>query len=51
MEERLKNLEGITYSEWQKLRLVIDNRFEEIKYQSTLDVTKSTLDELKALIG
>lgn len=50
MEERLKNLEGISFSEWQKLKLVIDNRFEEIKYQSTLDINKNALEELKAIM-
>lgn len=51
MEEKLKCLEGISFREWQNLKLVVENRFSEIKYQSTLDVTKSTLDELKLLIG
>lgn len=50
MEEIIKSLEGITYSEWQKIKLVIDNKFEQIKYQSTLSVDKSTLKELSKLI-
>ncbi len=50
MEEKLKALEGITYREWQKIKLIIENKFEEIKYQSTLDVDKSTLEELKNII-
>lgn len=51
LQEVLKTLEGITFEEWKKIKCVIDNRFSEIMYESTLDITKSTLDELKTLIG
>ncbi len=47
MEEKLRALEGITYREWQKLKLVIDNKFAEIKYDNILDVSKDTVEELK----
>lgn len=49
MEERLKNLEGITYREWQKIKLVVDNTFAEIKDQNTLTINKNVLENLKAI--
>ncbi len=50
IEDKLKNLEGITYSEWQKIKLVIDNRFAEIKKQNIFTVSENTLENLKILI-
>ena len=50
MEERLKSLEGITYREWKKIKLVVDDAFAEIKDQNTLTVNKSVLENLKAII-
>lgn len=49
MEERIKALEGITYREWKKIKLVVDNRFSEIKDESIFDATENTFDELEAI--
>jgi hypothetical protein len=49
IEERLNILEGITYSEWQKIKLVIDNRFAEIKLKSTFNINEDTLKQLKTI--
>ncbi len=49
IEERLKALEGISFSEWQKLKLIVDNRFSDITYKSILDIDKDTFDELKTI--
>lgn len=49
IEDKLKNLEGITYSEWQKIKLVIDNRFAEIKLKSTFNINEDTLKQLKTI--
>ncbi len=51
MEEMLKDLEGITYKEWQILKNVIDNRFSEIKYQSKFNINENTLESLKVQIN
>ena len=50
IEDKLKNLEGITYSEWQKIKLVIDNRFAEIKLKSTFNINEDTLKQLKTIL-
>lgn len=49
MEERIKALEGITYSEWQRLKMLIDNRFAEIKYESIFNATEDTFKELNEI--
>ena len=49
MEERIKALEGISYSEWQKLKMIIDNRFAEIKGESIFNVTEDTFKELNEI--
>ena len=49
MEERIKALEGITYSEWSNLKMLIDNRFAEIKYESIFNATEDTFKELNAI--
>ena len=49
MEERIKALEGISYSEWQKLKLIIDNRFAEIKGESIFNATEDTFKELNEI--
>ena len=49
MEEKLKALEGMTYSEWQKLKMIIDNRFAEIKNESIFNATEDTFKELNAI--
>lgn len=49
IEERLKALEGITYKEWYSIKLVIDNRFSEIKNENTLSVDENVLKELNAI--
>ena len=46
----LKSLEGITYKEWQTIKLVVDNRFAEIKNQNIFTVTENTLENLKAIL-
>ena len=50
MEEKIKALDGITYREWQKIKLVVDNRFAEIKNQNIFTVTEHTLENLKAIL-
>ena len=47
IEERLNILEGITYSEWQKIKLVIDNRFAEIKLKRYPKTVKNYFLKLK----
>lgn len=49
IEKRLNSLEGITYSEWQKIKLVVDNRFAEIKLKSTLNINEDTLKQLEII--
>lgn len=49
MEEKLKTLEGITYKEWQAVKLVVDNRFAKIKSENTLSVDENVLKELNAI--
>lgn len=50
MEEKLKALEGITYKEWQVIKLVVDNKFAEIKNKNTLNVDENVLKELKTIL-
>ena len=49
MEEKIKALDGITYREWQKIKLVVDNRFAEIKNQNIFTATENTLENLKVI--
>ncbi len=50
MEERLKALNGITFTEWKRLKIIVDNRFEEIKQESVFNTDKNTFKELKAIM-
>lgn len=50
MEEKIKALEGITYSEWQKIKIVIDNKFSAMQRENTFNVDKSVFDNLKIFI-
>ncbi len=49
MEDKLKALNGITYRDWQHLKIVIDNKFSEIQSKSTLEIDKNALEELKII--
>ena len=49
MEKIIHELEGITYREWQKIKLVVDNRFSEIEEKSTFSATEDTLEHLKII--
>lgn len=49
MEEKLKALDGIKYKEWQAVKLVVDNKFSEIKNENTLSVDENVLKELNAI--
>ena len=46
MKERLKALNGITFAEWKQLKIIIDNRYEEIKQESIFNSNKDTFKEL-----
>lgn len=50
MEERLKALNGITFAEWKQLKIIIDNRFEEIRRESIFNANKNTFRELKNIM-
>ena len=50
MEERLKALEGITATEWLRLKIVVDNRFLDIQKNSTFTINEDTVNELKAIL-
>ena len=49
MEEKIKVLEGITYKEWQKIKIIIDNKFSDIMFKSTLHIDEDTFNELNAI--
>ena len=49
MEERLKSLEGISYSEWRQLKFIIDNKFAEIKEKNTFIATEDVLQQVKRI--
>lgn len=50
IESRLKALEGIKQEEWNKLKIVVDNRFYDIKNENRLIISQDTLDELKDIL-
>lgn len=50
MEKRIEALDGITYDEWKKIKLIIDNKFYEISKKNTFSVSKDVLEEIKTLI-
>ena len=49
MEEYLKKLDGITYKEWRKIKIVVDNGFAEIKEKNTLTVSENVLENLRVI--
>lgn len=49
MEERIKALDGITYDEWKKLKVIIDNNFYEASKKNTFIASKDVLDGIKLL--
>ena len=47
MEEKIKALEGMTYDEWQKIKLVVDNKFSALQRENTFKADKSVFDNIK----
>lgn len=49
LESRLLLLDGITYKEWKTIKIIIDNKFEDQKNKSTLNVDENAIEELKII--
>lgn len=49
MEERLKALEGITYKDWNQLKLIVDTKFEKEREKSTFTATEDTFEHFKII--
>lgn len=50
MEEYLKALEGIGYSDWLKLRIAIDRVFEHQKSESEKQLKLASIESVKQVI-
>lgn len=48
-EEVIKILNGINYSQWKKIKMVVDNRFEEIKNESIFSGSEDTFENVEEL--
>ena len=48
-EMALLLLDGIKYKEWKRIKMIIDNKFEEQKYESTLNVDENAIKEIKVI--
>lgn len=49
MEEKLKALEGITFCEWQTIKIAIDDKFIEENKKNTFKCDESVINLVKTL--
>lgn len=49
MEERLKALNGITYSEWSNLKMIVDDKFSSEMEKNTFSCDENVLDKMNRI--
>lgn len=49
MTEWLNVLEGISYKEWEKLKMIIDDEFTNIKEKSTFHINEDTFNRINTI--